>query len=77
MVAAINKTTDFNGDGLMPPVPWTVDHTAASPPYCSAFVVAQNGKFTPDFVQSKNQVFLCFNRGSDTPVPPAPGTPGA
>ncbi|HUY63301.1 MAG TPA: ABC transporter substrate-binding protein [Acidimicrobiales bacterium] len=76
VVAAINKMTAYNGEGLMPPVDWTRDHTQAVGPYCSAYVVADNGKFDLEFTQAGNQVFVCFNRGSDTPVAPAPGTPG-
>lgn len=76
VVAALNKVTNFNGEGVMPPVDWTKNHTEAVPPFCASFVQAVNGKFVLQFVQSTNQVFVCFNRGSDTPVPPAPGTPG-
>ena len=81
VVAAINKTTDFTADGLMPPVDWTSSHTSAGPgPFCAAYVVAQNGKYVPEFVQTTSSgandgVFVCFNRGSDVPVSPAPGTP--
>lgn len=76
VVAAINKTSDFNGDGLMPPVDWPHSHTGSTGPYCSAFVQAQNGKFVPQFVQPDNEVFVCFNRGSDTPIAAPAGTPG-
>ncbi|HZU79635.1 MAG TPA: ABC transporter substrate-binding protein [Acidimicrobiales bacterium] len=76
LVAAINKTTDFTGGGVMPPVNWTQSHTKAVGPFCSATVVVQNGKFVPEFVQANDQVFVCFDRGSDTPVAPLPGTPG-
>ncbi|MHB8680704.1 MAG: ABC transporter substrate-binding protein [Acidimicrobiales bacterium] len=76
LVAAINKTSTFNGEGLMPPVDWPHSHTAATPPFCAAFVQAENGKFVPEFVQQNDRVLVCFNRGSDTPVTPAPGTPG-
>ena len=78
LVAAINKTSDFAGEGLMPPVDWTQSHTSAGPgPFCAAYVVVQNGKFVPEFVQNGHSVFVCFARGSDTPVSPAPGTPGS
>jgi ABC-type branched-subunit amino acid transport system substrate-binding protein len=77
VVGAINKTSTFTADGLMPPVDWTTSHTSAGPgPFCAAYVQAQNGQFVPEFVQPDDQVFVCFKRGSDTPVAPAPGTPG-
>lgn len=77
VVAAINKTSDFTAGGLMPPVDWTTSHTSAGPgPFCASYVIAQNGQFVPEFVQPNDEVFVCFKRGSDTPVAPAPGTPG-
>ncbi len=75
--AAINKTTDFTADGLKPPENWITGHTSAGPgPFCAAYVLAVNGKFVPVFLQSGNGVFVCFAKGSDVPVTPAPGTPG-
>ncbi|MHB8594678.1 MAG: hypothetical protein ACYDB3_10190, partial [Acidimicrobiales bacterium] len=71
-----NKMTAFTGAGLMPPIDWTKSHTQAVPPFCDAYVVASNGRFVPEFVQAGNQVFVCFDKGSDTPVAPPPGTPG-
>ena len=77
LVAAINKMTDFTAGGLEPPLDWTTSHTSAGPgPFCVAYVVAQNGKFVPEFVRHGNAVFDCFSRGSDAPVTPLPGTPG-
>jgi len=78
LVAAINSETNFNGGGLMPPVDWTNgnNHVRSVPPYCGAFVQAQNSKFVPEFVQGQHGVFVCFDKGSDTPVTPQSGTPG-
>ena len=76
VVSAINKTNTFTADGLMPPVDWVHSHTEATGPFCGAHVVVQGGAYVPEFVQPNDQVFVCFNRGSDTPVPPLPGTPG-
>ncbi len=77
VIAAINKTSDFTADGLMPPVDWTSSHTSAGPgPFCAAYVKAVNGNFVPEFIQGNHGVFVCFARGSDTPVTPAAGTPG-
>ena len=82
VVAAINKTSDFTADGLMPPVDWTSSHTSSGPgPFCAAYVKAENGKYVPEFLQNlngdPNGVFVCFARGSDQPVSPLPGTPPA
>ena len=77
LVAEINKTTNFTGGGLIPPVDWTRSHTSAGlGPFCSAYVEVAGGKFVPAFVQSGDQVFACFNQDSDTSVRPLPGTPG-
>lgn len=79
LVAAINKENAFTAGGLMPPVDWTNgnNHVRSVPPYCSSYVVAENGKFVPEFVQGTHGVFTCFSRGSDTPVTPLAGTPGS
>jgi len=78
LVAAINKTSDFTADGLIPPVDWTRAHTSAGlGPFCSTYVEAVHGRFVPEFVQPGDQVFACFAQASDTPVVPLPGTPGA
>jgi ABC-type branched-subunit amino acid transport system substrate-binding protein len=77
LVAAINRETDFTAGGLMPPVNWTKAHTEAVPPFCASYVEAENGKFVPVFLQGSSGVFTCFDRGSDTPVAPPAGTPGA
>jgi len=77
VVAAINKTSDFTADGLIPPVDWTRAHTSAGlGPFCSSYVGVVHGRFVPEFVQPGDQVFACFAQGSDTPVAPLPGTPG-
>lgn len=76
LVAAINQETDYTSDGLQPPLNWTKSHTEAVGPFCSAYVEAENGSWVPTFVEGTSSVFTCFNRGSDTPVTPLPGTPG-
>jgi len=76
LVAAINTETDYTSDGLQPPLDWTRSHTQAVGPYCGAYVAAENGNWVPTLVQGTSSVFVCFNRGSDTPVMPLPGTPG-
>jgi branched-chain amino acid transport system substrate-binding protein len=75
LVAAINAETSFTGDGLTTPVNWKTAHSTATPPYCHTTVRVVNGQYVP-VVQGTNQVFVCFDLGSTTPVPPLPGTPG-
>ena len=77
LVAAINKETAFTGDGVTTPINWTVSHTQALPPYCATYVVTENSKFVPAFVEPNNEVFVCFNaKDSDVPTAPPLGTPG-
>ncbi len=76
LVAALNKITDWTGNGVMPPVDWSKEHTQALGPFCAAHVQVQGDKYVPVFVQPNDEVFTCFDRGSDTPVQPKAGTPG-
>ncbi len=75
LVAAINSESSFTGGGLTAPVNWKTGHTKATPPYCHTTVRVVNGQYVP-VVQNTNQVYVCFDLGSTTPVPPLPGTPG-
>jgi len=76
LVAALNKMTDYNGDGLTTPEDWTKLHTSAGAgPFCGTSVEVVDGQFVARF-QSGHQVYACFQRGSDVPVSPLPGTPG-
>jgi ABC-type branched-subunit amino acid transport system substrate-binding protein len=77
LVAAINRTSDFTADGIIPPQDWTRGHTGPGlGPFCGTYVEIVNGRFVPRFVQPGNQVFVCFHEGRDIPVPLAPVTPG-
>ncbi|MGH9306246.1 MAG: ABC transporter substrate-binding protein [Acidimicrobiales bacterium] len=76
LVAAINKMTNFNGDGLIPPVNWKLAHTTTDAVNCGAYVKAGTNKF--DIVLNKgHDVFVCFKTGNPTPVAAPSGTPGA
>lgn len=75
LVAAINSESSFTGGGLTTPVNWKTGHTKALPPYCHTTVRVVNDQYVP-VVQDSNQVYVCFDLGSTTPVPPLPGTPG-
>ncbi|HMG27528.1 MAG TPA: ABC transporter substrate-binding protein [Acidimicrobiia bacterium] len=57
VIDAINKMTNYNADGILPPVDWTKAHTQA--PGCFAFLKVENAKFKPVFGQS-GKPFLCF-----------------
>jgi branched-chain amino acid transport system substrate-binding protein len=76
LVAAINSETAFTGNGLTTPVNWSTAHTMSPPPWCSANVMVQGSTFVPALVQPGNEVFVCFNGSSDTPIAPPAGTPG-
>ncbi|MHB1503109.1 MAG: ABC transporter substrate-binding protein [Acidimicrobiales bacterium] len=76
LVSAINSESAFTAGGLMPPVNWHVAHTSSHPPYCSAFVEAENGRYVPILVHGHGQVFTCVNDKFESQSPP-PGTPGA
>jgi branched-chain amino acid transport system substrate-binding protein len=75
VVAAINQERAFTGDNVTTPVDWTTAHDQAVPPFCSASVMVQNGKFVP-VVSPYGGLFVCFDRNSDIQVPPKTGTPG-
>lgn len=76
LVAAINSETSFTGGGLTTPVNWKTGHTTATPPYCHSAVRVVNSQFVPVVQSGTNQMFVCFDVGSTTPVAPLPGTPG-
>jgi branched-chain amino acid transport system substrate-binding protein len=75
VVAAIDKITDYNGGGLIPPVNWTVAHVKSPPPSCEAFVQANQGKFHP-VLGTGSSVFVCTGPTSAMPVPAPAGMPG-
>jgi ABC-type branched-subunit amino acid transport system substrate-binding protein len=78
LVDAINASKNFSANHVIaPPIDWSTAHTESLPPYCSAFVVAQNGSLHTYLVQGKHGVFLCFNTNGVNPEAPPPGTPGA
>jgi len=76
VVHALNAMTDYTAGGLVPPQNWTQLHTSAGAgPFCGTSVQVVNGAFQAR-VHDGHQVFYCFARGSDVPVPPPAGTPG-
>ncbi len=78
LVAATNKLTAFNANGVAAPTNWATNHTGYTVPGCSAFVQVQGKNYVPVFAPGK-QVFICLGSSVKNPVPvtPPPGTPGA
>jgi len=77
VVAALNKITDYNGGGLIPPVNWTLSHTSSPPPSCIAFIQADaaSDTFKP-VLGTGSQVFVCHGMDSTTPITGPVGLPG-
>jgi len=69
VVDAINKITDWNADGVIPPVNWTTAHGRAAPGEsdCVGYVAAESSKFVPKYGKP-GQPLACF------PVNPYPTT---
>lgn len=65
VVKALNEMTDYNADGLLPGINWTVAHTKEWNPPCAAYSTVHDKEFVPTYGQ-KDKPFLCF-----------PGTPPA
>src|SRR5664280_3845027 len=77
LVADINKFTDYTAEGAIPPVDWTVAHTAITSLDCSSFVRARGDFFVPVFATSST-VYVCFHQfaPSSTTVTTLPSQPG-
>jgi len=77
VVAALNKITDYNGGGLIPPVDWTVSHTTSPGPACAAYIQADaaSDTFKP-VLGTGSSVFVCHGADSTTPVQGPAGLPG-
>jgi ABC-type branched-subunit amino acid transport system substrate-binding protein len=60
VIKAINNTTDFTADGIVPPQDWTKVHEADSAnDGCTAIIQVQNGEFVPIFGEP-GKPFVCF-----------------
>ncbi len=77
LVADINKFTDYTAEGAIPPVDWTVAHTAITSLDCSSFVRARGDVFVPVFA-TPSTVYVCFHQfaPSSTTVTTLPSQPG-
>jgi hypothetical protein len=81
LVGAINKFTDYTGNGAIPPVDWSVAHTGITSLDCSTFVQARADRFVPVYGTAKT-VYVCFNQNGPsqttvTTLATPPGVPGA
>ena len=76
LIDAIDEETDFNAGGLELPINWTNAHISAVPPYCGAYVEAENGTTKVVFNQGSS-VFVCVGPNGTNRVPLPTNTPGA
>jgi branched-chain amino acid transport system substrate-binding protein len=72
VIDAVNQMTNYNADGLLPPVDWTKAHQQGSG--CFAFVKIENAKFKPVFGQ-RGKPFLCIPADT-TSIPANPQAVG-
>ena len=61
LIDSINKLTDYDAGGLLPPVNWTRQHTDLHyPRSCIGYMRVDNGKFTPLWSQP-GKPFTCWD----------------
>ena len=72
VIAALNATTDYSGDGMIVPIDWTKQHDdpTADPSKRSAYecfspVRVANGEFEI-YLATDDKPWLCFDRASET-----------
>ncbi len=71
VVAALNSMTNYTANGVLPGINWTIAHTSAWTPPCSALSQVRNGAFVPVFGQP-GKPFLCFPPVTPSGPPPTP-----
>jgi branched-chain amino acid transport system substrate-binding protein len=59
VVAALNALKDYNANGIIPGIDWTIAHTDAYTPPCAAYSIVIGGQFAPVLGQP-GKPFLCF-----------------
>jgi ABC-type branched-subunit amino acid transport system substrate-binding protein len=67
VVDAINQFTDWDANGVVPPVNWTTGHVQAPDPLCEATVRVQGGKFVPVF-GDPGKPFTCLGLQGELPA---------
>ncbi len=60
VIDGLNQLTDYNAEGLIPPLDWTVEHTGDSGRACSALSIIEDGAFVPQFGEP-GEPFICFD----------------
>jgi ABC-type branched-subunit amino acid transport system substrate-binding protein len=80
LVSAINKLTSYTAGGAIPPVDWTIAHSATDALDCTTFVQVRHGEFVPVYGTSPS-FYTCYGHhptpsGSVTRLPLQPGVPG-
>ena len=65
VIQAINSFNGYTADGIRPPINWSFDGHGPGREACTAYVLAQNGKFVPQFGKP-GQPFVC---SADHPIP--------
>jgi ABC-type branched-subunit amino acid transport system substrate-binding protein len=71
VVKALNEMTDYNADGLLPGIDWTIAHSAEWNPPCAAYSVVRDKQFVPTYGQ-KDKPFLCFDPNTPANTVPKP-----
>lgn len=65
VIDAINAMTDWDADGLLAGVDWTIAHTQQSDPICAAFTQVDGDEFVPVFGEP-GKPFVCVDPDADT-----------
>jgi ABC-type branched-subunit amino acid transport system substrate-binding protein len=64
VIDAINQM-QWDADGMIPGVDWTIAHESDSPMACVSLVKIENGQFVPQF-QEPGKPFICLDREAAT-----------
>lgn len=62
VVDALNAMDDYDAQGILPGIDWTVEHEGDAEPHCSGFSIIEDGEFVPAFGEP-GQPFICFPDG--------------
>lgn len=61
VVDALNRMTDYDADGILPGIDWTIAHRDDSPQICYLLLEVVHRKLVPRFGES-GKPFICFDR---------------
>ena len=70
VIDGLNQLTDYNAEGIIPPLDWTVEHTGDSGRSCAALSIIEGGEFVPQFGEP-GEPFICFDNDA-TELPEQP-----